>query len=56
MREGVDPRFVAVLSMGLLLFYFVAQPITSRVLGPCTPELIAELKRQAAGVLVEGSR
>ncbi|NOZ02460.1 MAG: TetR/AcrR family transcriptional regulator [Deltaproteobacteria bacterium] len=52
--RDVDPPIVAVLTMGMLIFYFLGYPLTSRILGTRSPELIDELKRNATEILVRG--
>lgn len=51
---GPDPRYASVLVFGMLIFYFVAYPLTSRVLGPKSPEVLKRLKETALAVLAGG--
>jgi AcrR family transcriptional regulator len=57
-REGrlrdVDPPVAAVMITGMVLFYFLGYPITSRVIGPKSPEVLAALKRHAYTIAVGG--
>jgi AcrR family transcriptional regulator len=52
----LDPRFAAMLLMGMMQFYFIAYPVTSRVLAERSPELIAELKRHIKRIFLRGVR
>lgn len=53
-RPGVKPELGGLLLMGSLMFYFLAYPITSRTVGPRSPELLDELARTAADVFLHG--
>lgn len=50
----VDPKCSAMLLMGLLQFHFIANPVTSRVLGPTSPELLAKLKGNITRIFLNG--
>ena len=50
----IDPRFGALMLMGMLQFYFLAYPVTSRVVGEMTPERLATLKQHVKRVFLRG--
>lgn len=52
--RDVDPMFAAMLLMAMIRFYFMAQPVTAKFLGPPTPETLAKLERHITTVFLEG--
>ena len=52
--RDVDPRTAAVLLMGMLQYYFATYPLTSTLIGPRSPETIAELKRHISQIFRQG--
>ena len=59
-REGgrlrdVEPRTAAVLLMGMLQYYFATFAVSSTLIGPPSPEIIAELKRHIAQIFLHGA-
>lgn len=52
--HDVDPRTAAVLLMGMLQYYFATYPVASTLIGPRSPETIAELKRHISQIFVRG--
>lgn len=57
-KEGrlrdVDPRTAAILLMGMIKIYFVAYPLTSRLVGRKSPRVIAKLKREVTRIFLDG--
>ncbi len=51
---GLDARLTALLLVGTMQFYFVAYPLTSKLVGPETNALKSELKRQITALFVGG--
>jgi len=49
----LDPRLTALLLVGTMQFYFIAYPLTSKLVGVESDELKSELKRQVKSVFVE---
>ena len=59
-RADIDPRIACLQLMGMMQFYFINLPLTSRLIGPPSEEMLGRLRRQAVetflgGVLVEKS-
>ena len=52
--SDIDPRTAAVLLMGMVQHYFVTYPVASTILGPRTPETLAELKRHISHIFRRG--
>jgi TetR/AcrR family transcriptional regulator len=52
---NVEPRTAAVLLMGMLQYYFATYAVTSTLIGPRSPEMIAELKRHITQIFVHGA-
>jgi AcrR family transcriptional regulator len=52
--RDVDPRTAAVLLMGMLQYYFTTYPVASTLIGPRSPETIAELKRHISQIFLRG--
>lgn len=52
--RDVDPRTAAVLLMGMLQSYFATYPVSSTLLGPRTPDTIADLKRHISQIFRQG--
>jgi AcrR family transcriptional regulator len=52
--RDVDPLVASMLLMGMVQFYFIAYPITSRVLGERTPELVESIKRNIKEIFLRG--
>jgi TetR/AcrR family transcriptional regulator len=59
-RDGdlrpVDPRHLIVSIMGMMLFYFFAEPVVHTIWGedPMTPEHIAKRKKEVANLIIHG--
>ena len=53
-RADIDPRIACLQLMGIIQFYFMNLPLTSRVLGPPTPEMLERLRRQAIDTFLHG--
>jgi TetR/AcrR family transcriptional regulator len=53
-RPGIDPRVACLQLMGMIQFYFVNLPLTSRLIGPPTPEMLDRLRRQAVETFLGG--
>lgn len=53
--RDVEPRTAAVLLMGMLQTYFATYTVTSTLIGPRSPETIAELKRHITEIFVRGA-
>ena len=53
-RAGIDPRIACLQLMGMIQFYFVNLPLTSRLIGPPTPEMLDRLRRQAVETFLGG--
>jgi len=53
--RDVDPRTTAVLLMGMLQYYFATYAVSSTLIGPPSPETIAELKRHIAQIFLHGA-
>jgi hypothetical protein len=53
--RDVEPRTAAVLLMGMLQYYFATYAVSSTLIGPPSPETIAELKRHIAQIFVHGA-
>src|SRR5258706_5136228 len=51
----VEPRTAAVLLMGMLQYYFATYAVSSTLIGPRSPETMAELKRHIALIFVHGA-
>ena len=52
--SDLDPRLTAVLLVGAMQYYFVSYPLTSKLLGPESDSLKAELKRHITALFVGG--
>jgi AcrR family transcriptional regulator len=52
--RDVDPRTAAILLMGMLQYYFAMYPVTSTLIGPRSPALIAQLKRHITQIFADG--
>lgn len=52
--RDVDPAVAATMLVAMVRFYFMAQPFSTKVLGPPTPELLASLKRHVATIFLHG--
>ena len=52
--RDVDPAFAGMLLVGMIRFYFMAQTMTSKILGPPTPELLEKLEGHITTVFFEG--
>lgn len=50
----VEPRAAAAMLVGSMQSYFAAYPMTSRLIGPATPEVLAQLKRHVAAIFLHG--
>jgi AcrR family transcriptional regulator len=55
LRQDLAAEHLAVCLNGLLQFYFVASPITSQVVGPITPERLAEHRRHVLEIFLRGA-
>jgi TetR/AcrR family transcriptional regulator len=53
--RDVKPRTAAVLLLGMLQYYFVTYPVTSTLIGPRSPETIAELKLHITQIFLHGA-
>jgi AcrR family transcriptional regulator len=53
--SDVEPRTAAVLLLGMLQHYFVTYAVSSTLIGPPSPETIAELKRHIAQIFLHGA-
>ena len=53
-RADLDPRIACLQLMGMIQFYFVNLPLTSRLIGPPTPEMLERLRRQAVDTFLGG--
>jgi AcrR family transcriptional regulator len=53
--RAIEPRTAAVLLMGMLQTYFATYTVTSTLIGPRSPETIAELKRHITEIFVRGA-
>jgi len=53
--RDVEPRTTAVLLMGMLQTYFATYTVASTLIGPRSPETIAELKRHITEIFVRGA-
>jgi len=51
----VEPRTAAVLLMGMLQYYFATYAVSSTLIGPRSPETMAELKRHISQIFVHGA-
>jgi len=51
----LDPRMSALLMVGAMQFYFIAYPLTSKLVGAESPALRTELKRQITALFVGGA-
>jgi AcrR family transcriptional regulator len=51
----VEPRTAAVLLMGMLQYYFATYAVSSTLIGPPSPETIAELKRHITQIFLHGA-
>jgi len=51
----VEPRTAAVLLMGMLQYYFVTYAVSSTLIGPRSPETMADLKRHITQIFVHGA-
>ena len=52
--RDVDPRYASLMMMGMLQFYFIAYPVASRLIGPRSPKVIAQIKRHIRQVFLHG--
>lgn len=52
--RDVEPVVAATLLLAMIRFPFMAQPLSTRVLGPLTHERIETIKRQVASVFLHG--
>lgn len=50
----VDPKLAAAMLFGMLHSYFTAYPLSSKVIGPATPRLVAALKLHAKRIFLRG--
>ncbi len=50
--SGLDPRLTALLLVGTMQFYFIAYPLTSKLVGAESDALKSELKRQVKSLFV----
>lgn len=50
----VEPRFAGVLLAGMLMFYHLAYPVTSILVGPRSPEALATLRDTAVRIFLHG--
>jgi TetR/AcrR family transcriptional regulator len=53
--RDVEPRTAAVLLMGMLQYYFATYAVSSTLIGPPSPETIAELKRHITQIFLHGA-
>jgi AcrR family transcriptional regulator len=53
--HDVEPKTTAVLLLGMLQYYFMIYPLTSKLIGPRSPETIAELKRHITQIFLHGA-
>jgi len=53
-RPDVDARFAGPVLVGMVLFYFIAYPITRAVVGPKSPELLGELADTIVNIYLHG--
>jgi TetR/AcrR family transcriptional regulator len=53
-RAEIDPRLACLQLMGMIQFYFVNLPLTSRLIGPPTAEMLGRLRRQAVETFLGG--
>jgi AcrR family transcriptional regulator len=53
-RSSIDPRIACLQLMGMMQFYFMNLPLTSRLIGPPTPEMLDRLRRQVVETFLGG--
>jgi TetR/AcrR family transcriptional regulator len=53
-RAEIDPRIACLQLMGMMQFYFLSLPLTSRLIGPPTPEMLTKLRQQAVETFLGG--
>jgi len=54
LRADADPRYASLVLNGMIHFYFLAYPVSSKVIGPISPATLAELKRHILMVFLGG--
>lgn len=53
-QARLDPRLTSLLLVGVMQFYFIAYPLTSRIVGAESEALKAQLKRHVRALFVDG--